>query len=80
MRYIDLKGPEGNATVLWGIAIDLAKKAKTEIFGFDPKSEKDSIYQKFETMPYEETVKFIRDNYPQYVRLHGDDWEVIDDE
>ena len=80
MRYIDLKGPQGNALALWGIAIDLAKQTKTEIFGFDPLSDKDSIYQKFQTMPYEDTVKFIRDTYSPYIRLTGDDYEGKGDE
>jgi len=80
MHYVDLKGPRGNAIALWGIAIDLAKQTETKIFGFDPKCQEDFIYDKFKTMPYEDTVSFIRENYSPYIRLTGDDYEGKGDE
>ena len=73
MRYINLQGPEGNAILLWGVAMDIARQTKTKIFGFDPTLQRDNIYNQFQTMPYEETVKFIRDNYSSFVTLIGDD-------
>lgn len=85
MRYIDLQGPQGNAILLWGVAMDIARQTKTKIFGFDPVHQKDFIYQKFQTMPYEDTVKFIRDNYSSFVCFDWDDddestWGLDDDE
>ena len=81
MRYIDLQGPQGNAILLWGVAIDIARQTKANIFGFDPIHQKEFIYQKFQTMPYEDTVKFIRDNYSSFITLSGgeDDWDGDDD-
>ena len=73
MRVINLQGPEGNAILLWGVAMDIARQTKTNIFGFDPVHQKDFVYQKFQAMPYEDTVKFIRDNYSSFVTLIGDD-------
>ena len=84
MRVINLQGPEGNAILLWGVAMDIARQTKTKIFGFDPVHQRDFVYQKFQTMPYEDTVKFIRDNYSSFVTLIGDDddddWGDDDDE
>ena len=79
MQHIDLNGPRGNAIVLWGIAIDIAKQTETKLFGFDPKYQQNCIYDKFKTMPYEDTVKFIRNTYSPYVRLTGDGWEDDDE-
>ena len=79
MHYIDLNGPRGNAVVLWGIAIDIAKQTQTKLFGFDPKYQQDFIYDKFKAMPYEDTVSFLRENYSNLITLTGDgyddDWE-----
>ena len=73
MRYINLQGPEGNAILLWGVAMDIARQTKANIFGFDPILQRDNIYNQSQTMPYEDTVKLIRDNYSSFVTLIGDD-------
>ena len=79
MQYIDLNGPQGNAISLWGTAIDIAKQTQTKIFGFDPIHQKDFIYQKFQTMPYEDTVRYLRDNCSDFITLIGGDFDEDDD-
>ena len=80
MQYIDLKGPQGNVFNLWGVAIDIARQTKTNLFGFDPVLQKDDIYAKFKTMPYEGTVSFMRENFSNLITLTGDDYDDWEDD
>ena len=80
MQYIDLKGPQGNVFNLWGVAIDIARQTKTNLFGLDPVLQKDDIYDKFKTMPYEGTVSFMRENFSNLITLTGDDYDDWEDD
>lgn len=62
-QVIDLKGPEGNAFVLLGIASKISKQ-----LGFD-EDECDKIQNEMKSSDYENLIKVFDDKFGDYIDL-----------